>query len=132
MKQHDKADDVSIRPEKGVLEVSLLLKIECVSKKFVVIVKKSKLVYVNGSDLAMPVKIVPFCWKFTAQMLRLLFKEGDCLAKLRTLPERYRDLKTAYNAILRISDVVEDGLFLDMATSLIVAGEHGVTVKNKA
>ncbi|KAI3516681.1 hypothetical protein L1887_15632 [Cichorium endivia] len=126
--------------------------IECVSKKFVVIVDESKLVdYIGGSGLAMPVEIVPFCWKFTAQMLQSLFKEADCVAKLRTLPEKQDpyvtdngnyiidlyfkkdigDLKAAGGAILGIPGVVEHGLFLDMATTLIVAGEHGVTVKNK-
>ncbi|CAH1412376.1 unnamed protein product [Lactuca virosa] len=42
-------------------------------KNFVVIVDESKLVdYVGGSGLAMPVEIVPFCWKFTAQKLQSL------------------------------------------------------------
>lgn len=127
--------------------------IECVSKKFVVIVDESKLVdYIGGSGLAMPVEIVPFCWKFTAKKLEMLFKECDCVAKIRTLSENGEpfvtdnsnytidlffkkeigDLKAASDAILRIPGVVDHGMFLDMATTVIVAGENGVTVKNKS
>lgn len=127
--------------------------IECASKKFVVIVDESKLVdYIGGSGLAMPVEIVPFCWKFTTHMLQSLFKEADCVAKLRTSSETGEpyvtdnsnyiidlyfkkdigDLKAAGDAILRLPGVVEHGLFIGMATTLIVAGKLGVTVKNKS
>ncbi|CAN1841385.1 Probable ribose-5-phosphate isomerase 2, partial [Linum perenne] len=35
--------------------------------KFVVFVDESKLVnHIGGSGLALPVEVVPFCWKFTA------------------------------------------------------------------
>lgn len=120
-------------------------------KKFVVIVDESKLVkYLGGSGLAMPVEIIPFCWKFTQKRLRDLFDYAGCSAKLRIdgngepfvtdngnyivhlyFKEDIGDLKAASEAISRISGVVEHGLFLDMATTLIVAGEYGVTVKNK-
>ncbi|KAM7463475.1 hypothetical protein LguiA_031596 [Lonicera macranthoides] len=126
--------------------------VEGACKQFVVIVDESKLVkYIGGSGLAMPVEIVPFCWKFTAQRLELLFKDVGCVAKLRTFGENGNpfvtdngnyivdlyfkndmgDLKAASDAILRLAGVVEHGMFLDMATTLIVAGELGVTVKNK-
>jgi ribose 5-phosphate isomerase A len=125
--------------------------IEGCCKKFVVIVDETKLVkYVGGSGLAMPVEIVPFCYKFTAQRLQNLFQEAGCVAKLRTLKENQNpyvtdngnyiidlyfkkdigDLKAASDAILRLTGVVEHGMFLDMATTLIVAGELGLTVKN--
>lgn len=36
------------------------------------------------------------------------------------------------NRILRlIAGVVEQGMFLDMATTVIIVGKHGVTIKNK-
>ncbi|KAI3729367.1 hypothetical protein L6452_18023 [Arctium lappa] len=126
--------------------------IEGCCKKFVVIVDESKLVdYVGGSGLAMPVEIVPFCWKFTAQKLQSLFEEAGCVAKLRVSPENGKpyvtdngnfiidlyfkkdigDLKAAGDAILRLAGVVEHGMFIDMATTLIVAGELGVRVRNK-
>ncbi|RVX12681.1 putative ribose-5-phosphate isomerase 2 [Vitis vinifera] len=92
-------------------------------KKFIVIVDESKLVnHLGGSGLAMPVEIVPFCWKFTAQrnyVVDLYFKR------------EIGDLKVASDAILRLAGVVEHGMFLGMATTLIVAGECGVVVKDK-
>lgn len=126
--------------------------IEGACKKFVVIVDESKLVeHIGGSGLAMPVEIVPFCWKFTAERLRLLFEEAGCVAKLRMDRESDEpfvtdnknyiidlyfekdigDLMVASDAILRLPGVVEHGMFLGMATTLIVAGELGVKVKNK-
>ncbi|GFS32755.1 ribose-5-phosphate isomerase 2 [Actinidia rufa] len=126
--------------------------IESACKKFVVIVDESKLVqHLGGSGLAMPVEIVPFCWKFSAQRLELLFKESGCVAKLRTYSENGEpfvtdngnyiidlylkkdigDLKAASDAILRLPGVVEHGMFLGMATTVIVAGELGVRVKSK-
>ncbi|KAL8248533.1 hypothetical protein R6Q59_005401 [Mikania micrantha] len=126
--------------------------IEGCCKKFVVIVDESKLVnYIGGSELAMPVEIVPFCWKFTAQKLQSLFEDSGCVAKLRVSPENGKpyvtdngnfivdlyfkkdigDLRAAGDAILRLAGVVEHGMFIDMATTLIVAGELGVTVRNK-
>ncbi|GMP83625.1 hypothetical protein CsSME_00037462 [Camellia sinensis var. sinensis] len=126
--------------------------IEGACKKFVVIVDESKLVeHLGGSGLAMPVEIVPFCWKFTAHRLQLLFEEAGCVAKLRTVGENGKpfvtdnknyiidlyfkkdigDLNAASDAILRHPGVVEHGMFLGMATTVIIAGELGVTMKNK-
>ncbi|KAK9064584.1 hypothetical protein SSX86_015966 [Deinandra increscens subsp. villosa] len=126
--------------------------IEGCCKKFVVIVDESKLVdYIGGSGLALPVEIVPFCWKFTAMKLESMFMEAGCVAKLRVengngkayvtdngnyivdlyLKKDIGDLRAAGDAILRLAGVVEHGMFIDMATTLIVAGELGVTVRNK-
>lgn len=126
--------------------------VETASKKFIVIVDGTKLVdYVGGSGLAMPVEIVPFCWKFTLQRLEMLFTDAGCVGKLRMEREScvpyvtdngnfiidlyfdrdIGDLKAASDAILRLAGVVEHGMFLDMATTLIVAGESGVTIRNK-
>ncbi|CAI9096060.1 OLC1v1032129C1 [Oldenlandia corymbosa var. corymbosa] len=126
--------------------------VEATSKKFIVIVDESKLVkYIGGSGLAMPVEIVQFCWKFTLSRLEMLFMEAGCVGKLRKFGDSEEpfvtdngnyiidlyfkkdigDLKAASDAILRLPGVVEHGMFLDMATTLIVAGEHGVRVTNK-
>ncbi|GKV42933.1 hypothetical protein SLEP1_g50286 [Rubroshorea leprosula] len=124
--------------------------VEGACKKFVVIVDESKLVnYLGGSGLAMPVEIIPFCWKFTAKRLQDLFEDAGCSAELRIengepfvtdngnyivnlfFKRDIGDLKAASDAILRIAGVVEHGMFLDMATTVIVAGELGITVKNK-
>ncbi|MBA0760055.1 hypothetical protein Gotri_022845 [Gossypium trilobum] len=119
--------------------------------KFICIVDESKLVkHLGGSGLAMPVEVVPFCWKFTANKLQNLFEDSGCVAKLRNdskgksfvtdngnyivdlyLKKDIGDLQVASDAILRIAGVVEHGMFLDMATTVIVAGELGITIKNK-
>ncbi|PKI44292.1 probable ribose-5-phosphate isomerase 2 isoform X2 [Punica granatum] len=126
--------------------------IEAACEKFIVIVDESKRVkHLGGSGLAMPVEIVPFCWKNTAKRLLQLFNDSGCDAKLRTCGEKAEpfvtdngnyiidlffekdigDLQAASDAILRIPSVVEHGMFLDMATTLIVAGKKGVEVINK-
>lgn len=124
--------------------------VEGACKKFVVIVDESKLVpYLGGSGLAMPIEVVPFCWKFTAKRLQDLFEDCGCVAKLRTTGEQpfvtdngnyvidlylkkdIGDLKVANDNILRLAGVVEHGMFLDMATTVIVASELGVTIRNK-
>lgn len=124
--------------------------VEGACKKFVVIVDESKLVpHLGGSGLAMPVEVVPYCWKFTAKRLQDLFEDCGWVAKLRTtgdqpfvtdngnyvidlyLKKDIGDLKVASDNILRLAGVVEHGMFLDMATTVIVASELGVTIRNK-
>ncbi|XP_057758975.1 probable ribose-5-phosphate isomerase 2 isoform X1 [Arachis stenosperma] len=123
--------------------------VEGACKKFVVIVDESKLVnYIGGSGLAMPVEVIQFCWKFTASRLQNLFQESGCVAKLRTLGEKAEpyvtdngnyiidlyfkqsigDLKAASDSILQIAGVVEHGMFIDMATTVIVAGARDCNV----
>ncbi|KAG4907579.1 hypothetical protein JHK84_056112 [Glycine max] len=126
--------------------------VEGACKKFIVIVDESKLVnYLGGSGLAMPVEVIQFCWRFTAARLQKLFQEAGCVAKLRTFAEKDEpyvtdngnfivdlyfersigDLKAASDAILQLAGVVEHGMFLDMATTVIVAGELGLTYFGK-
>ncbi|GMI67646.1 ribose-5-phosphate isomerase 2 [Hibiscus trionum] len=125
--------------------------VEGACKKFVCIVDESKLVkHLGGSGLALPVEIVPFCWKFTANKLQNLFQRSGCVAKLRNdcewkpfvtdngnyivdlyLKKELGDLQIASDVILRLAGVIEHGMFLDMATTVIVAGELGITIKNK-
>lgn len=126
--------------------------IEGACKKFIVIVDETKLVkHLGATGLAVPVEIVPFCWDYTAQKLQNLFKDFGCVAKLRTFGEDDEpfvtdnanyivdlyfekdmgDLEDASRAILRMPSVVEHGMFLNMATSLIVAGKLGVEVISK-
>ncbi|CAN6844533.1 unnamed protein product [Brassica oleracea] len=126
--------------------------VEGASKKFVVIVDESKLVkHLGGSGLAVPVEVVPFCCDFTRGKLEELFREAGCKAKLRVksggetaavtdngnyvvdlyLERDMGDLEAASEKILRLPGVVEHGMFLGIATTLIVAGKSGVTVKDR-
>lgn len=80
----------------------------------------------------MPVEVVPVCWKFTANRFPDLFKHnGNCIIDLY-FKKDIGDMEVASNRILRlIAGVVEHGMFLDMATTVIIVGKLGVTIKNK-
>ncbi|RDY08036.1 putative ribose-5-phosphate isomerase 3, chloroplastic, partial [Mucuna pruriens] len=125
--------------------------VEAASAKFVVVVDDTKLVDgLGGSGLAMPVEVVQFCWKYNLVRLQELFKEEGCDAKLRLddsgkpyvtdnsnyIVDLYfktpiKDALAAGAEISALEGVVEHGLFLNMATSVIIAAKSGVLVKNK-
>ncbi|KAF5739534.1 putative ribose-5-phosphate isomerase [Tripterygium wilfordii] len=127
--------------------------VEAASEQFVVVADETKLVSgLGGSGLAMPVEVVQFSWKYNLERLRDLFKEEGCDAKLRLVDgggeEPYvtdnknyivdlyfkTPIKDGYAAgreISKFEGVVEHGLFLDMATAVIIAGTNGVEVKTK-
>ncbi|KAK3200620.1 hypothetical protein Dsin_024035 [Dipteronia sinensis] len=125
--------------------------VEAASKSFVVVADETKLVSgLGGSKLAMPVEVVQFCWKYNLIRLQELFKEEGVEAKLRVdgagkpyvtdnfnyIVDLYfetpiRDGVSAGKEIGKLEGVVEHGLFLDMATAVIIAGTSGVEVKTK-
>ncbi|CAJ2631512.1 unnamed protein product [Trifolium pratense] len=125
--------------------------VEAASDKFVVVVDDTKLVTgLGGSGLAMPVEVVQFCWKYNLIRLQELFNEEGVDAKLRLdesgkpyvtdnsnyIVDLYfktpiRDANAAGTEISALEGVVEHGLFLNMATSVIIAGKTGVEVKDK-
>ncbi|KAH9653982.1 putative ribose-5-phosphate isomerase 1 [Citrus sinensis] len=114
--------------------MNLKKRVERACKKFIVIVDESKLMTLLGGQ-----------WSGYADFPDL-FKDCGCVAKLRTCYEKHNgnciidlyfkkdigDMEVASNRILRlIAGVVEQGMFLDMATTVIIVGKHGVTIKNK-
>lgn len=125
--------------------------VEAVAEKFIVVADDTKLVKgLGGSGLAMPVEVVQFCWNFNLIRLQDLFKEFGCDAKLRIdgdgkpyvtdnsnyiidlyFKEPLKDGFAAAKEIGKFQGVVEHGLFLGMATSVIIAGKNGVEVMNK-
>ncbi|GLT32707.1 hypothetical protein SLA2020_073530 [Shorea laevis] len=125
--------------------------VEAASKAFIVVADDSKLVSgLGGSGLAMPVEVVQFCWKYNLVRLSELFKELGCDAKLRLgagekpyvtdngnyIVDLYfktpiKDGFAAGKEISALEGVVEHGLFLGMATSVIIAGKNGVEVMTK-
>ncbi|XP_068635448.1 probable ribose-5-phosphate isomerase 3, chloroplastic [Aristolochia californica] len=125
--------------------------VEAASKNFVVVVDETKLVEgLGGSGLAMPVEVVQFCWKYNLTRLQELFKEEGCDTKLRVdsdgkpyvtdnsnyIVDLYfkapiKDATAAGKEISALEGVVEHGLFLDMASAVIIAGKEGVTVQSK-
>ncbi|KAG0467773.1 hypothetical protein HPP92_017101 [Vanilla planifolia] len=125
--------------------------VEAASEKFVVVVDETKLVTgLGGSGLAMPVEVVQFCWKYNLTRLQELFREQVCEAKLRLdadgkpyvtdnsnyIVDLYfkmpiLEASDAAKEISSFEGVVEHGLFLDMASAVIIAGKDGVSVKAK-
>ncbi|CAA0381353.1 unnamed protein product [Arabidopsis thaliana] len=125
--------------------------VEAVADKFIVVADDTKLVTgLGGSGLAMPVEVVQFCWNFNLIRLQDLFKEFGCESKLRVdgdgkpyvtdnsnyIIDLYfktplKDGFAAAKEIGKFQGVVEHGLFLGMATSVIIAGKNGVEVMNK-
>lgn len=124
--------------------------VEAASDKFIVIVDETKLVDgLGGSGLAMPVEVVQFCWKYNLIRLQELFKEEGVEAKLRLEGDKpyvtdnsnyivdlyfktpIKDALAAGKEIASFEGVVEHGLFLNMASSVIIAGSDGVSVKTK-
>ena len=112
------------------------------SKRLVIIVDESKLVEKLGSQFAVPVELVPFGWPAAARKLQSLgakvaLRSGtdgkpfvtdgghyivDCVFGPVAFPAK---LESELNSIV---GVVEHGLFLGMATQVIVAGRDGVKV----
>lgn len=126
--------------------------VESASKKFIVIVDESKLVnHIGGSGLNMPVEVIPFCWNHSLTRLESLFADTGCVGELRKIPQSGKpyvtdngnyiidlyferdmgDLDKASDAILRLPGIVDHGMFIGLASSVIVAGVDGVTVKTK-
>ncbi|KAJ7978099.1 Ribose 5-phosphate isomerase A [Quillaja saponaria] len=125
--------------------------VEAASDKFVVVVDDTKLVAgLGGSGLAMPVEVVQFCWKYNLVRLQELFNEEGVESKLRLnddgkpfvtdnsnyIVDLYfktpiKDGLAAGAEISALEGVVEHGLFLDMATAVIISGKDGVNVKAK-
>ncbi|EPS66362.1 hypothetical protein M569_08414, partial [Genlisea aurea] len=126
--------------------------VESVSKKFIAIVDESKLVsHLGGSRLAMPVEVIPFCWNHSLNRLVALFSDAGCIGELRKLPGTEKpyvsdngnyiidlyferdmgNLNEASDAILRLPGIVEHGMFIGLATSVIIAGVDGITVKTR-
>ncbi|GFY92035.1 ribose 5-phosphate isomerase, type A protein [Actinidia rufa] len=125
--------------------------VEAASDKFVVVVDDSKLVSgLGGSGLAMPVEVVQFCWKYNLIRLEELFREDGCVAKLRLgdsdkpyvtdnmnyivdlcFEKPITDSEASGREISALEGVVEHGLFLNMATAVLIAGKGGLAVKTK-
>lgn len=113
-----------------------------VAKQFIVIVDQTKLVERLGTRGPVPVEVVKFAWKSTARSLERL----GCEARLRmaegkpyfTDNQNYildcyfqspleKPRETAIS-IKTICGVVEHGLFLDMASMVVVASSDGVSI----
>eukprot|EP00427_Karlodinium_veneficum_P018558 CAMPEP_0169125210 /NCGR_PEP_ID=MMETSP1015-20121227/34755_1 /TAXON_ID=342587 /ORGANISM="Karlodinium micrum, Strain CCMP2283" /LENGTH=288 /DNA_ID=CAMNT_0009188715 /DNA_START=42 /DNA_END=908 /DNA_ORIENTATION=- len=132
--------------------------VEAASSKFVVIVDESKLCNALGPSFPVPVEILPFCHEYTARRIEALPSLAGCKAKLRLgdvgnnkadgdkpaitdngnyivdlyFTQPIPDVKAAARDLCETIGVVEHGLFVDMATEVIVAGQDGIFSEKKA
>lgn len=108
------------------------------SKRFVVVVDESKVVERLGAAV-LPVEVLPFLWRSTAERLialgvRLVVRGGEEVPYVTDNGNLVLDLTVeggikdagAFDAELkRITGVVEHGLFVGMTDTVIVAGPDG-------
>ncbi len=112
------------------------------SRRVVIVVDETKLSERLGTRRALPVEVVPFGWRSQARFLeeagaRVALRAGADGAPFTTDQENYV-LDCAFGPILdpvglaarlgQRAGIVAHGLFLGLATDLIVAGPEGVRV----
>jgi ribose 5-phosphate isomerase A len=115
--------------------------VEIAARRFVVVVDESKLVNRLGTRGPLPVEVTQFAWEVHARWLVGL----GCRAELRrdksgapyvtdngnyivhcTFPAGIPDPAGLARTLIERPGIVEHGLFLGMATDVVVAGAHGV------
>ena len=144
----DGADEISPRLDliKGMGGALLREKVVAsAAKRFIVVADESKLVRRLGTRAPLPVEVVPFGWGAQLAFPRDLGAEpvlrravgaapdgapfvtdnGNYLVDCR-FPRGIAEPAALARALARRSGVVEDGLFLRMATHAVVAGVRGV------
>lgn len=109
------------------------------SKKLIIIIDENKITKALGVDFALPVEVTKFGWQATMKSLEDL----GCTAQLRTITgEPYITDNQNYlidcdfgkiddpdeleKEINLIPGVVENGLFIDLATEVIVGSKQGI------
>lgn len=113
------------------------------SGALMIIVDESKLVGRLGERTPLPVEVVRFGWRAHMALFRELGSDpvlrrledgspfvtdnGNYMVDCR-FPDGMEDPTALEETLRRRAGVVEDGLFLGMASAVVVAGERGVTV----
>jgi ribose 5-phosphate isomerase A len=121
--------------------------VESAARRFVVVVDESKLVERLGTRGPLPVEVTQFAWEAHVRWLESL----GCRAELRreadgrpfitdnanyivhcTFPAGISDPLALARRLGERPGILEHGLFLGMATEVVVAGENGVRVLGRA
>lgn len=112
--------------------------VACASQREIIIVDGSKLSAKLGTRFALPVEVVPFAWTIEKRFIEGLGAEvtrrgGDTPFQTDQdnyiLDCRFPTIDDAPQLARLLNDragIVEHGLFIDLATDLIVADERGV------
>lgn len=121
--------------------------VEIAARRFVVVVDESKLVERLGSRGPLPVEVTQFAWEVHARWLESI----GCRAELRreadgtpyvtdngnyiihcTFPGGIPDPVSLARQLIERPGILEHGLFLGMATDVVVAGKDGVCTLKRA
>lgn len=114
------------------------------SKKVIIVVDDSKVVKALGIDFSLPVEVLKFGWTSTKKVL----EKFDCNVEMRKIMgepfitdnsnyvldcefERIDDPEQLEIDINSIPGVVENGLFIGLATKVIVGGKQGIMTLEK-
>ena len=113
--------------------------------KEIIVIDDSKLSPMLGTDFPLPIEVIPFGWGSQAAFLEKLGgkvslrKDGEAI--YQTDQGNYI-LDVDFGPIQNLSDlneqlnqrvgIVEHGLFLGLATEIIVAGEDGVRILKRS
>jgi ribose 5-phosphate isomerase A len=144
----DGADEVGPPPRldliKGLGGALLREKLVALAaRRFVVIADESKRVRRLGTKAPLPVEVIPFGWTTHDAFFRKLGAEpelrrdaggapyltdGGHYIVLCRFPKGMKDPAAVARALARRPGIVEDGLFLRMATEAVIAGAAGVKV----
>jgi len=130
--------------------------VEAAATTFIVIVDESKLADGLGPSFPLPVEVVPFAHEHTGRVIEALPSLAGCKATLRLgssssnepdgdepavtdngnyiydlhFTELIKDPVAAAQELEGTIGVVEHGIFANMATHVIVAGEEGIYMKS--
>lgn len=111
------------------------------SKRVIIIVDESKLSNRLGKKFPVPVEVLPFCWKCESQYLesihaRVKLRQTKSGKIFKTDQNNYI-LDAYFNQIRQLDDLVKKlsqragimghGIFLELATDVIVAGKKGIS-----
>lgn len=121
--------------------------VESAAARFVVVVDESKLVRCLGEKAPVPVEVVPFGWRallprFEAAGAAPTLRLGTDGRPFTTDGGHYivdchfesgiADTRATAAALRAPAGVVETGLFIDMATAVVIAGAEAVAVRERA
>jgi ribose 5-phosphate isomerase A len=117
--------------------------VEIAARRFVVIVDESKLVERLGTRGPLPVEVTQFAWKAHLRWLESLGCSGDLRREADgtpfvtdnsnyiihcTFPDGIPDPVELGRTLIEQPGILEHGLFLGMATEVVVAGNEGLRI----
>ena len=115
------------------------------ARQFIVVVDETKCVPVLGKTMPVPVEVIPFGWPNAQRQIRALgwssrlrqknnhvFKTDEGNFILDVEVGRIEDPATLENRLNSIPGVVENGLFVDRTSRVIIGGTEGVEIRERS